>query len=352
VTQRTPRAADLVADLLPTLRAFAIPMPVRFRGTTLRQGALLHGPAGWGEFSPFPEYGPRECARWLACALESAVCGWPASLRNSVPVNVTVPAVGPEQAHAIVSRSGCRTAKVKVAEPGQPASDDVARVEAVRDAIGPGGKVRVDANGGWNVDEAERMLAALAVFDLEYAEQPCASLAELAALRRRVDVPLAADESIRRAEDPLRVRAAAAADIVVLKAQPLGGVRAGLEIAAACGLPVVVSSAVDTSVGLAAGVALAAALPELPYACGLATVSLLAGDVTAQPLAEVAGQLPVRSAVVDPDELARWEVDATGWRARLLAAAEFLPGVQLGVLAGFPAQAAGGPGAGTTVTPQ
>ena len=317
----------MVADLLPTLRAFAIPMPVRFRGTTLREGALLHGPAGWGEFSPFPEYGPRECARWLACALESAAFGWPAPVRSSVPVNVTVPAVGPEQAHAIVSRSGCRTAKVKVAEPGQPESADVDRVEAVRDAIGPSGNVRIDANGGWDVDTAERMLTALARFDLEYAEQPCPGLPELAALRRRVDVPLAADESIRRAEDPLRVRAAGAADIVVLKAQPLGGVRAGLEIAAECGLPVVVSSAVDTSVGLAAGVALAAALPRLPYACGLATISLLAGDVTAQPLAETGGQLPVRAAVVDPAELARWEVDAADWRVRLLAAAEFLPDV-------------------------
>jgi o-succinylbenzoate synthase len=327
VTRPTAAAADVVADLLPTLRAFAIPMPVRFRGTTLREGALLHGPAGWGEFSPFPEYGPRECARWLACAVESAAFGWPAAVRSSVPVNVTVPAVGPDQAHAIVSRSGCRTAKVKVAEPGQPESADVDRVEAVRDAIGPSGNVRIDANGGWDVDTAERTLSTLARFDLEYAEQPCSSLPELAALRRRVDVPLAADESIRRAEDPLRVRAAGAADIVVLKAQPLGGVRAGLEIAAACGLPVVVSSAVDTSVGLAAGVALAAALPRLPYACGLATMSLLAGDVTAQPLAETGGELPVRTAVVDPAELARWEVDAADWRARLLAAAEFLPDV-------------------------
>ncbi len=320
-----PATAELVAELLPTLRAFAIPMPVKFRGTTLRQGALLHGPAGWGEFSPFPEYGPRECARWLACALESAAVGWPAPVRQRVPVNVTVPAVGTEQAHAIVAGSGCRTAKVKVAEPGQPESDDLARVEAVRDAIGRGGKVRVDANGGWDVDQAERMLKALAVFDLEYAEQPCASLQEMADLRRRVDVPLAADESIRRAEDPLKVRAAGAADIVVLKAQPLGGVRPALAIAEECGLPVVVSSAVDTSVGLAAGVALAAALPDLPHACGLATMSLLAGDVTAAPLAEAGGELPVRAAVVDPGELARWEVDAADWRARLLAAAEFLP---------------------------
>ncbi len=318
-------AAELVAELLPTLRAFAIPMPVRFRGTTLRQGALLQGPAGWGEFSPFAEYGPRECARWLACTLEAAVCGWPAPARDTIPVNVTVPAVGPQHAYDIVAASGCRTAKVKVAEPGQPESDDIARVEAVRAAIGKDGKVRIDANGGWNTDQAQRMLATLARFTLEYAEQPCETLPELAALRRLVEVPLAADESIRRAEDPMKVRAAGAADIVVLKAQPLGGVRSALEIAEACGLPVVVSSAVDTSVGLAAGVALAAALPQLPYACGLATMSLLAGDVTADPLAEVGGELPVRPAVVDSDALARFEVDPAGWRDRLLAAAAFLP---------------------------
>jgi o-succinylbenzoate synthase len=322
---RAVTSAELVAQLVPTLRAFAIPMPVRFRGTTLREGALVRGPAGWGEFSPFPEYGPRECARWLACALEAAAFGWPAPLRDSVPVNVTVPAVGPEQARSIVSGSGCGTAKVKVAEPGQPESADIARVAAVRDAIGPDGKVRVDANGGWDVATAARMLTALAEFGLEYAEQPCASLADLAELRRRVPVPIAADESIRRAEDPLRVRAEGAADIVVLKVQPLGGVRAALRIAEQCDLPAVVSSAVDTSVGLAAGVALAAALPSLGYACGLATMSLLAGDVTADPLLPAAGELPVRSAVVDPAALSRWEVDPAGWRARLLAAAAFLP---------------------------
>jgi O-succinylbenzoate synthase len=321
----TPRLdAVLAAELLPTLRAFAIPMPTRFRGITLREGALLRGPAGWGEFSPFAEYGPRESARWLSSALEAAVHGWPAPVRDSVPVNVTVPAVGAEQAYKIVAESGCRTAKIKVAEAGQAAADDIERVAAVRDAIGPDGRIRVDANGGWTVERAQRQLSDLSVFGLEYAEQPCATLAELAELRRRIDVPLAADESIRRAEDPLKVRAAGAADIVVLKAQPLGGVRSALEIAEQCGLPAVVSSAVDTSVGLAAGVALAAALPDLPYACGLATMSLLAGDVTADPLAETGGALPVRPAVVDEVALARYEVDPAGWRERLLAAAGFL----------------------------
>jgi o-succinylbenzoate synthase len=311
--------------MLEMMRAFAVPMPVRFRGITVREGALIEGSAGWGEFSPFAEYGPRECARWLASALESAGKGWPAPVRNRIPVNVTVPAVGPEHAMRIVAASGCRTAKVKVAEPGQAEAQDIERVEAVREALGPSGKIRVDANGGWNPGQAARMLRRLAAFGLEYAEQPCASLDELAEVRRHVGIPVAADESIRRAEDPLRVRAADAADIVVLKVQPLGGVRAALRVAEACGLPVVVSSAVDTSIGLAAGVALAAALPELPYACGLATMSLLAGDVTADPLVPDRGELPVRRPRVDPEQLTRFETDPAPWRDRAAAAARFLP---------------------------
>jgi o-succinylbenzoate synthase len=307
------------------LRAFAIPMPVRFRGVTVREGALIEGPVGWGEFSPFAEYGPRECARWLASALESATEQWPAPVRDRIPVNVTVPAVGPEQAIRIVAASGCQTAKIKVAERGQAEAEDIERVEAVREALGPSGKIRVDANGGWDVGQAARMLRRLAAFGLEYAEQPCATLEELADLRRYIDIPVAADESIRRAEDPLRVQAARAADIVVLKVQPLGGVRAALRVAEACGMPVVVSSAVDTSVGLAAGVALAAALPELPYACGLATMSLLAGDVTADPLVPDRGELPVRRPAVDPGQLARFEADPAPWRDRAAAAARFLP---------------------------
>ena len=317
-------ARDALASLLPTLRAFAIPMRTRFRGITVREGALLRGPAGWGEFAPFAEYGPRESSRWLASAIESATIGWPAPVRDRVGVNVTVPAVDPERAHAIVAGSGCRTAKVKVAERGQAEADDIARVEAVRDAIGPAGRIRVDANGGWDVDTATRMLRRLNAFGLEYAEQPCGTLDELAALRALVEVPLAADESIRKASDPMKVRAAGAADIVVLKVAPLGGVRPALGVAEACGLPVVVSSAVDSSVGLAAGVALAAALPELDYDCGLATMSLLTADVTGDPLTAVDGTLPVRPAVVDPERLAAVEADPGPWRERVLAAAEFL----------------------------
>ncbi|MFB4303812.1 o-succinylbenzoate synthase [Actinomadura sp. NTSP31] len=310
------------------MRVFAIPMRTRFRGVTRREGVLFQGPAGWGEFSPFADYGPAECARWLAAAREAAREGWPAPVRDRVPVNVTIPAVGPERAFEMTRASGCRTAKVKVAERGQDDADDFARVEAVRDAIGPDGRVRIDVNGGWDVDHAARMIRALDRWELEYAEQPCATLEELARVRRLVDVPIAADESIRRAEDPLKVRAAGAADVAVLKVQPLGGVRAALEVAEACGLPVVVSSAVETSVGLAAGVALAAALPELPYACGLGTLSLMDGDVVRDPLREVGGEIEVRRPVVDEEALARFAAPdlEPGWRERVVGAQGFLPG--------------------------
>lgn len=301
---------------------YDVAMRVRFRGQIRRQGVLLHGAAGWGEFSPFPEYDAATCARWLAAAREAADDGWPAPVRDRVPVNTTVPAVGPDQAHAMVRASGCTTAKVKVAEAGQTLADDVARVEAVRDALGPSGRVRVDANAAWSLDDATNALQTLGKFDLEYAEQPVASLEDMAALRRRVGVPLAADESVRRADDPLRIAGLDAADIVVLKVQPLGGVRRCLAVAEACGLPVVVSSAIETSVGIAAGVALAAALPELPYACGLGTVSLLAADVVAEPLLPVDGFLPVRAVAPDPALVRAPDDVRAHWLARMRAAAD------------------------------
>ncbi len=307
---------------------FAVPMRTRFRGVERREGVLLHGPAGWGEFSPFWDYDARETVAWLRAAREAAYDGWPSPVRDAVPVNVTVPAVPPEQAAQIVrSSNGCRTAKVKVAEPGQDEHDDIARIEAVAGALGTGGRVRVDANGAWNVDTAIRMVKLLdvAAGGLEYAEQPCRTPEELAAVRRRVDVPIAADESIRRAEDPYRVAALEAADIAVLKVQPLGGVSACLEIAERIGLPVVVSSALETSVGIAAGVALAAALPELPHACGLATVQLLTADVTSDPLLPVDGALRVVRPEPDRRDAVRAD-DATArrWRERM-AAVEALP---------------------------
>jgi o-succinylbenzoate synthase len=305
---------------------FGIPLHHRFRGITIREGMLLRGEAGWGEWSPFLEYEPAIAEPWLRCAEEAAAGDWPAPVRDVVPVNVTVPAVGPDQAHRIVSNGGCATAKVKVAEPGQSLADDQARVEAVRDALGRSGRVRVDANGAWSVDDAVSAIGRLdkAAGGLEYVEQPCATVEELAAVRRAVDVPIAADESIRRASDPYLVRDLEAADIAVLKVQPLGGVRACLRIAEEIGLPVVVSSALETSVGIAAGLALAGALPSLPYACGLATLQLLTADVVAEPLIPVDGTLPVptrsQSPSVDPhaiDLLAATDDRVAHWEARL-----------------------------------
>lgn len=307
-----------------SMSVWSIPMRTRFRGITVREGALIRGDGGWGEWSPFLDYAPEVAEPWLRCAEEAAAGDWPAPLRTSIPVNVTVPAVGPEQAHAIVLAGDCTTAKIKVAESGETLADDQARVEAVRGALGPAGQIRVDANGGWDVEQAVAAIRVLevAAAGLEYVEQPCASVEELAAVRRKVDVPIAADESIRRATDPYRVRDLAAADIAVLKVQPLGGVRACLRIAEDIGLPVVVSSALETSVGIAAGLALAAALPELPYACGLATVQLLAGDLTTRSLLPVGGLIPVGAPVVDDESLMRLVASPeriAHWESRLAA---------------------------------
>jgi O-succinylbenzoate synthase len=309
---------------MPEVHVFSIPMRTRFRGIEVREGMLLRGEAGWGEFSPFLEYDATVAAPWWQAAAEAAAGDWPAPVRDRVPVNVTVPAVDPAAAHEIVRAGGCTTAKVKVAEPGQTVGHDEARLEAVRDALGPSGRIRMDANGGWDVDTAVTAVDALdrAAGGLEYVEQPCATVEELALVRRRVSVPIAADESIRRAADPYRVRELEAADIAVLKVQPLGGVRACLRIAEDIGLPVVVSSALETSVGIAAGVALAAALPDLPYACGLATVQLLTDDVVEEPLLPKDGSLPVVRPEVDAAAVQRVrasEERTAHWTARLAA---------------------------------
>jgi len=277
---------------------YSADLTLKFRGLRVREGLLLRGPAGWAEFSPFVEYDDAESSAWLTAAHEAAFEGFPAPVRSAIPVNVTVPATTPENAHRVVTQSGgCRTAKVKVAEPGQNIGHDIARLEAVRDAIGPDGKIRIDVNGKWDLESALRNipLLAAAAGDLEYVEQPCATVAELAAVRRVVDVPIAADESIRKADDPYAVVRAEAADIMIVKVQPLGGVRRCLALAEELALPVVVSSAIESSVGLAAGIALAAALPQLPYACGLATSQLFVRDVVEDPLLPVGGMIPVRS---------------------------------------------------------
>jgi O-succinylbenzoate synthase len=210
-----------------------------------------------------------------------------------------VPAVPPDEAAAIASKAvagGYGTVKVKVGD-----GDDVSRVAAVRDAAGPHVAVRVDANGAWDVDTAVSFVSRLASFDLEFVEQPVESIDDLAAVRRRVSVRVAADECVRSTDDASHVAEVEAADVLVVKVQPLGGVAAAMHVAGVAGLPVVVSSMFETSVGLAAGLALAAALPDPPLACGLATLDVLAGDVVADSLAPVNGHLAVRRPVPDPD---------------------------------------------------
>lgn len=317
---------DLALErLADRMHVVSLPLATRFRGVEVREAALFSGAAGWGEWSPFLEYGPEEAARWLRAALEDADLERPAPVRDSVPVNATLPAVAPDAVAGVLARyDGCRTVKVKVAETGQVLADDVARVAEVR-ALLPDVRIRLDANGGWNLDEAESAIRALERFDLEYVEQPCATVPELAELRSRVrklDIPIAADESVRKASDPLLVARAGAADVVVVKAQPLGGIRAALEIVAEAGLPAVVSSALDTSVGLSMGAGLAGALPELPYDCGLGTGALLAADVAA-PLVPVGGVIPVGRVAPDPALLtahAAAPERVEHWRARLAAA--------------------------------
>ena len=300
-----------LADLLDRLHVVSLPMRVRFRGITVREVALIDGPAGWGEFGAFLEYEPPEAAHWLAAGIEAAYGRRPPSVRDRIPINATVPAVAPPDVADVLARfPGTHTAKVKVAEPGQSLADDVARVNAVR-ALVP--TVRVDANGGWNVEEAAAAATALTVDGpLEYIEQPCKTVPELAELRRRVDVPIAADESIRKADDPLHVVRAGAADIAVLKVAPLGGVARLLEIAEQIDVPVVLSSALDSAVGIGVGLLAAAALPELRHACGLGTGGLFVEDVvTAQP--PVDGYLPVRTVTPDP---ARLDALAAAWDRR------------------------------------
>jgi O-succinylbenzoate synthase len=262
-----------------------------------RDVTLLEGPGGWGECSPLSGY-PGDPAVCRSAAVEAATVGFPSPQRDSVPVNALVD--GPFLVQEV---RGFPAVKVKVRD-----AAGLALVRAVRDAVGPGVGVRVDANGAWDVDTAVTMISRLVQFDLEYVEQPCRSLDELAAVRRLVDVPIAADECIRSLDDARELRARDAADIVVLKQQPLGGVRAALAVAEVAGVPAVVSSMMETSVGIAAGVALAAALPELPYACGLATLGTLPGDVTSTPLVPVDGALPVRAVVPDAGLLRRYQV--------------------------------------------
>lgn len=312
-----------LAELLADAHVVALPMRVRFRGITTREAVVLRGPAGWTEFSPFVEYDDAEAAAWLRATVDF---GWtdhePAA--DSVPVNATVPAIAADDVADLLARyPGCATAKVKVAEPGTTVDDDVARVAAVRRVMGSDASVRVDANGLWSVEQAAAALERLAPFDLQYAEQPCATVPELAELRTRIaglGVRIAADESVRKASDPLAVARAGAADVLVVKAQPLGGITAAGAVIADAGLPCVVSSALDTSVGLAMGAFLAAAAMTPGYAAGLGTAAMFAGDVTAEPLLPVDGRVPVRRVDVAAEMVERYAASperSAWWRERV-----------------------------------
>ncbi len=328
------RAASLVTPMRTLIDfddapIFAIPVLEGFDDQVIRQGMLLEGPQGWGEFSPPGTVDDHAAVRWLTAAIEVGTVGWPDPVRGRVPVAVPVPPVDPDLAFDLVTRSGCTTADVVVAaQPGSLAGD-IARLEAVRAALGPGGAIRCDANRRWDVDTAVTSITALAsaAGALEYVVQPCRTIEELAAVRRKVEVRVAVDMSIRYAVPPLAVSLTEAADIAVLRCGPLGGVRRALRIAETAGLPCVVASNLETSIGLAAGLALAGALPELPFACGLGTATVLGGDVVAasRSLLPVDGYLPVAPmpAAPDPELLQRFAVTdpdvITRWRRRLSA---------------------------------
>lgn len=326
-------AVPPLAELLDSLRVVSIPLNTKFRGVTYREAAYVFGPHGVGEFAPFLEYAPAEASRWLAAAIEAAYVGWPQPIRDSVPVNATVPAVTTADVPGVLARfDGCRTAKVKVAEKGQRLEDDLNRVAAVRDLMGLDARIRLDANGGWSVDQALESITRLAAYDLEYVEQPVMPTNELVTVRRElarrgVNVKIAADESIRKVDDPMKVVELGAADVAIVKVAPLGGVTNALRIGEETGLDMVVSSALDTSPGMAAGVALAAALPTLEHACGLGTINLLDGDVVADPLIPLNGEIEVsrlsQAARVAPkklDEFAASSERQQWWRERLIAA--------------------------------
>ncbi|WP_082474153.1 o-succinylbenzoate synthase [Curtobacterium sp. Leaf261] len=319
----TSAALPDLADLLADAHVVALPMRVRFRGITVREALVLRGPEGWTEFSPFVEYDDAEAAAWLRATIDF---GWTSHepTADSVPVNATVPAVRAHDVADVLARyPGCTTAKVKVAEPGTVVADDVARVAEVRRVMGEDAAIRVDANMLWSVDEAERALTELAPFRLQYAEQPCRTVAELAELRSRIaglGVPVAADESVRKAADPLAVARAGAADVLVVKAQPLGGITAARRVVGEAGLPCVVSSALETSVGIAMGAFLAASAAADGYASGLGTAAMFQGDVTSDPILPSDGRVGVRRVDVSPDLVGRFRAAPEReewWLARL-----------------------------------
>jgi O-succinylbenzoate synthase len=297
-----------LADLVSAARIVALPLRTKFRGLEEREALLFEGPNGWAEWAPFVEYTDEEAAVWLAAAIDFAYGELPQLHRDRIPVNATLPAVAPDLVERVLTNFGeFSTVKIKVAETGHSATDDFARIQKVRELY-PDAKIRLDANGGLEISNTIELVNKLQALEIniEYFEQPVASIAEMAELRlqlSRIGVKIAADESVRKVSDPLAVAQANAADILVLKAAPLGGISRALAIAAEAELPVVISSALDTSVGLSMGAYLAAAIPNLEFDCGLATSALLAGDVTREPLRTENGFINVRRVEADESKL-------------------------------------------------
>jgi len=281
-------------SLLETMRVVALPTKTNFRGIRVREVALFKGEYGWGEFSPFLEYSEAECAPWLKCAIEAATKPRPKLFRQSIKVNGTLPALNdPDEIEGIVnSFPGVTTFKVKV---GDNASEDIARLTKVR-ALRPEAKIRIDVNGNWSVGEAITNLRAIYenIGPLEYVEQPCATIEELRELKAKlhINIPIAGDEVLRKARDPFAINLKGAVDILMLKVQPLGGIERAHKLAEHHKLPVVVSSALESAVGINYGMILAASFPEMNLDCGLGTGSLLATNVAELPIID--GQIHIR----------------------------------------------------------
>jgi O-succinylbenzoate synthase len=269
-------------QLLDTLRVVALPTKTNFRGVTVREVALFQGSQGWAEFSPFVEYDDQECAAWLACAIEAATIPKPHLYRTHIAVNGTIPALN-DQAdleRIVNSFPGVNCLKVKV---GSDVSDDLHRLEVIR-TLRPNAKLRIDVNGLWNVDEAEMFLNS--VGEIEYVEQPCATIEELRELKKRIDVKIVGDEVLRKSKTPFEVDLSDAIDFLMLKVQPLGGIKKAHALAEHHNLPVVVSSALESAVGINYGLILAASFENMNFDCGLGTGSLLAKNVAELPIVD------------------------------------------------------------------
>jgi O-succinylbenzoate synthase len=311
-------------SLLETMRVVALPTKTNFRGISVREVALFKGEYGWGEFSPFLEYSEAECAPWLECAIEAATKPRPELFRQSINVNGTLPALNdPDELEGIVdSFPGVTTFKVKV---GGNLSEDIARLAKVR-ALRPEVKLRIDVNGNWSVAEATTNLGAIyeKIGPLEYVEQPCATIEELRELKEKlqINIPIAGDEVLRKARDPFAIDFKGAVDILMLKVQPLGGIERAHKLAEHHKLPVVVSSALESAVGINYGLILAASFPEMNLDCGLGTGSLLATNIAELPIID--GQIHIRE--FEP-EFSGHEVAPERfewWKNRVMKTAELL----------------------------